>query len=324
MTAGKTSLCDLFIAFAADAAGRIRTRPLRIVDMNDERVYTVTPDDGAGFRLTVDNAAETLRNNPDFLDMQDDKSLSSFSLHKKGARSDVIFINDRVPAREQGALSATTEAALLATLDHELAHLTIRGGDNAGGGLDDILLAECIADAYALLRHYQRFGTDAPLTSPCANPLARADNMIFHNDRFHATTFMLQEIIARKDQIDVAHLTPQQTADLARSFALAYAPSAALVQDVYDALKPVRTAAAPRLENGMRALVDIVLAPACDDATFRLGAFWLTAVLETRTLPNGKPLHLPADYLNDVKIKLAAREDARHAKNILAPPPAPE
>lgn len=320
------SISDIFISFAADAAERFPEHKsnIVIVDMNEERIYAVARTEGKKNDLTVHDASPILDESPDFIEMQNDTRASSISFHDVQRKTDFIFVNNRVNPDELDAVSRETESTLLFTLDHELAHMTIRDGNNNGGGLQDIVLAECVADAYALLRHYQRFGADEVARDLYTDPLMRADRMIFHRDRYHFTTFVLEEINKRRDLIDLENLSPQQTADLARRFALEYTPAAATLQDLYEAFKPVRKAAAPRLENGIRTLVDITLAPDCDYNTFKLGSLWLNAFLETRATPHGKTADLPDDYLDAVGRKLKEKEFSFEAENIFFNMPAPQ
>ncbi len=100
--------------------------------------------------------------------------------------------------------------------DHELAHAVVP--DGLGAGLNR---QECIGDAYAVIRHLQRYGADSPtIDAIVAN---RSFDMIFRKfgyGRDHFTSPVTEAILAQRYDIDWNSLTPAETAQKAREFVL--------------------------------------------------------------------------------------------------------
>lgn len=115
------------------------------------------------------------------------------------------------------------------TIDHEVAHAAIR---DATSNVDPNL-AECIADAYATMRHFQRYGAHSTTIDGLAD--WRAARFVFapsgnETGRRHFTSPVVEQVIARRHDIDWTKLDPQETADLARRLALMYAPHRVLLE----------------------------------------------------------------------------------------------
>jgi len=94
--------------------------------------------------------------------------------------------------------------------DHEIGHAVIADGTGP------TVLSESIADAFAVLRHFQRFGTHSHLLDGLAS--LRACGMAM-GDVLHFTSPVVARIIALKNEIDIERLTFAETADLARALA---------------------------------------------------------------------------------------------------------
>lgn len=101
----------------------------------------------------------------------------------------IIFFNQN----ERGLDKPLTPAALrnvMHTLDHELGHIAIRDGLYASeDSKHNALMSENIAETYAILRHYQRFGADRRQELH-SSPREMADSFIF-NHASYATHFYL-------------------------------------------------------------------------------------------------------------------------------------
>ena len=306
----KQSLSELFNSFAADTAQRfpeLKGR-LLIMDMNEFVVYGIKDIDTKATGLTKEAALDYMAQHYVTEEMEDDKNISSCFVHDKYRHLETFFINDRINRSELNDVTPEAEAFILYGLDHELAHCALKDGISETNSLHGALVAETIADAYALIRHYQRFGVESTYHDKSTDPYARISQLIFQGSKTHFTAFVLDEIIKRRHQIDFDSLTPQQTATLARRFALEYMPSEPMIRELHQIFKPVRTAPKPRAEEGVKALIGITLDPKSDYHTFKLGSLWLDRFLETRTLPNGKTITLPEKYLDDVSKKLKERE----------------
>lgn len=121
---------------------------------------------------------------------------------------------------------------LYMTLDHELAHCVIK---EAGVETDDLVkknLRECIADAYAMIRHYQRFGSRSNYVDPVTHPISRAYECIFigGGSGDHYTSPVLEEVMRMRAQgFDFKSLSPSETAELALVLAKKHQPSSKLL-----------------------------------------------------------------------------------------------
>lgn len=112
--------------------------------------------------------------------------------------------------------------------DHETGHAIIPNGTYEGNAPN---LAESVADSHALIRHFQRYGTQSTAADVLGD--ARAFHMVFRRDRTsHFTTPVLEQIMACRNTIDWDRLTPDDTTRLARRFALQYS----LNEDYLDIL----------------------------------------------------------------------------------------
>ncbi len=131
---------------------------------------------------------------------------------------------------------------------------------------------ESIADAYALIRHYQRYGAESEHRNNIIDPWARAGALALNKDTTHFSTYMLEEIIKRKDVIDFTRLSHEQTVELARRFAVEYTPPSSVVNNVVKKLKPVYKSynESPGSNQWLKLLAEITLDPKNDYATAKL------------------------------------------------------
>lgn len=306
----KQTLREVFNKFAADAADRFPqlNGKLLVLDMNEHKIHGLNHLDEKKTKLTKESAVDYLSNHPITREMEVNKHASPCTIYDERKGVHVIFMNDPVKESERDNVKPATEQNLLFILDHELGHCAIRNGFGRDQSPYSALLAETVADAYALIRHYQRFGTDSPYANKYVDPSARAENFILGGDAEHFTSFTLAEIIKRKDEIDFNSLSPQETADLARRFALEFMPPAPAVEDMFREMNDVRKAFAVNFNGGVKALVEKALDPKTDYFTFKLGYMWLHKYLDKGALPDGSPLKLPKEYVDDAKKRLKERE----------------
>ncbi len=278
--------------------------------MDEKKIYAKDIDKQKT-GLDKQTAVDYISNHPLTKAMEQDKGMSSAATRDDKHNLKLVFMNESVAPAERDNLSKETEQHLLYVMDHELAHTAIKDGfsKDVKSAYDyNILLGESVADAYAQIRHYQRFGVDDYAHNKYVSPAGRAENFVLGGDSVHFTSFVLDAINKQKDKIDFAALTPQQTADLARRFALEYMPPKRVVQDLAYDFAPVRNAFRRSMDDGFKALVDKTLDPKADYYTFKFGSLWLSGMLETGKHPDGRPINLPKQYLDDVKVKLTARE----------------
>lgn len=108
--------------------------------------------------------------------------------------------------------------------DHELGHLVVKTAMDETPEQPN--LTETSADAFALIRHYQRYGMDSPL--PIGYITANA--MMFLSglpDTGHTTLWALDQIRLDAKTADFMSLTPAETAKLAEEYARKFTPAAA-------------------------------------------------------------------------------------------------
>jgi len=74
---------------------------------------------------------------------------------------------------------------------------------------------ESFADAFALIRHYQRFGTDTGFTEPCIMDRARLLPFLNRDYAYKHLTLAALKAVAAMDHEKLARMTPHQAAELA-------------------------------------------------------------------------------------------------------------
>lgn len=306
----KESLGDIFASFYKDAVTRFPALAglLLIADINQVNSYGVKEIDHRKTGLPTDAAFEYLNNHPITTRLHENEKESSCASYDPDRNLRIIFINDRFDKKEWDNVSETSKKNLLYLLDHELAHLAIADG-YPFDTLSSRVISESIADAYALIRHYQRFGADSNHEHEFINPWERGNLFIRYQDNVHFTTFVLDEIIRRKHLIDFNGLSPQHTASLAWRFAMEYAPPAPVVVMLSQAFNKVAPAYNSSREEGRRAWVDVTLDPKTGYYTFKLGSRMLHGLLNDKAQDNaGKIIRLRGKYWDDVRHRLKERE----------------
>ncbi|MBI1214483.1 MAG: hypothetical protein GC185_01530 [Alphaproteobacteria bacterium] len=108
------------------------------------------------------------------------------------------------------------------TFDHELGHVICRNG---GRSLDSLTRHENVADTYAAMRHFQRYGLDSPMIAQ--QILWRAQRVVSLTGMRHAehfTGFVTEKLLADKDRMGLDKLSIAQTAQLAGAYATQHTP----------------------------------------------------------------------------------------------------
>ena len=131
-----------------------------------------------------------------------------FTGHSVGPNS-----NARYPAMKDDFNN--TEMWQRYVLDHELGHaLTMLSINKQSAKTSSIgNRAECEADCYSMIRHYQRYGAHSEF--PAFVSELRNFNAVHKGDVVHWTSPALDEVIALNKQGKLVNLTPAQTRDLA-------------------------------------------------------------------------------------------------------------
>lgn len=129
----------------------------------------------------------------------------------------MIGLARRIPATY--AEGYTLEMRVLYVLDHEIGHHVVRNGmtgDHEG---------ECRADAFAALRHIQRFGLDTAFFTMSAKAAA----MVLDMSPMHYTQDVLFAVRRCAARYDVSRLTLEETAHLADRIVTLMAPDKGMV-----------------------------------------------------------------------------------------------
>lgn len=305
----KESLKDIFQSFYKDAVTRFPSLAglLLIADINQVNAYGAKEIDHRKTGMPTDAAFEYLNNHPITNQLHKNEKESSCASYDPDRNLRLIFINDRFDRKEWNNVSETSKKNLLLVLDHELAHLAIADGCPLDT-LSSRVISESIADAYALIRHYQRFGADSNHEHEFINPWERGNYFIQNQDNAHFTTFVLDEIIRRKHLIDFNGLSPHHTASLAWHFAMAYAPPGPVVAVLSNAFNKVNGAYKSSVEEGRRAWAEVTLDPENGYYTFKFGSRMLRDFLDDKVDNNGEGIRLRGEYWDDVRRRLKERE----------------
>ena len=304
------SLSDIFNQFAKDSVGRFPALEGRLLihDANEQASY-------GRDELNLKKAGYTPALVDAFLKKRK-KDKSSYAEWDDKLNLNFILYTEPVNENERAAVSEKTEKDILFIMDHELAHLAIKDPPLEGENrqyADSI--REAIADAYAMIRHYQRYGTQSEHKNTIIDPWARAGALTFNRDTVHFSSFMLDEIVKRKDIIDFSSLSPQQTTELAKRFALAYTPASSVVNSILRKLRPVRSAynAAPDSDEWLKVLMKVTLDPKNDSYTFKVCSKILQGYLDGRTDMDGMSVDTTGIHWDDVRKSLREAE-AKHAQ----------
>jgi hypothetical protein len=127
------------------------------------------------------------------------------------------------------------EMELIYTLDHEIGHHIVTNGFSL-----DINLAESAADAFAVLRHVQRFGKESGYTKDLCERMAT--RLILTGDSEHYTGAAIQRAMAVADERgdDFFNLPLRETAKLAAEIAADTQLDHARQKKISDAFQPVK------------------------------------------------------------------------------------
>lgn len=181
--------------------------------------------------------------------------------------------------------------------DHEFAHAHIQSG-----GSDNRFLAETTADAYALIRHIQRFGGNTPLATEVVATRAR-DTAFRPNGIFNFSCAALEYIVQNPDKIDYAALTPAQTSALAETIAQQHAPDGPLLKRLHSAFNPLH-------QNGSPETLAKISLETKDADVLKWSATVLKALLNKSILPpQDQPEMKPDKNWNKRMAQISRRMD---------------
>ncbi|MDE1152242.1 MAG: hypothetical protein PW788_06880 [Micavibrio sp.] len=208
----------------------------------------------------------------------------------------------------------SNEMETMAVFDHELGHLVVGGAFFS----KDACYRETAADAYAVIRHIQRYGDDSKAIEKAG--WRRAFDFVMSGDRGHFTTLAIDEIATLRDKLDITAMTPDQTIKLAQRIALEHTPHFDATDTVSAAFRPVRQAmqGSGDIDVALKMLADIALASDNAYYTFKIGSRVLKPFLngEVRSA-DGTPYKLEGQYWDNVRAEMAGKTQQLKEDGIL-------
>lgn len=105
---------------------------------------------------------------------------------------------------------STPEMRALYVLDHEIGHHVVKNGLGSG-----FHLGESAADAFATLRHIQRFGRETDFFKFSA----KATSIVLGTSPIHYTSNVFERVRQMSEEMDIASLSLAETAELAAQVA---------------------------------------------------------------------------------------------------------
>jgi hypothetical protein len=203
------------------------------------------------------------------------------------------------------------EREALAIFDHELGHLIVKGSIYA----NNPCYRECAADAFAVIRHYQRYGTKTDAVSILT--WRRAFDFVISGNDEHFTTLAIEELDRLKDKVDFQKMSPEQIESLAKRIALTHTPLPQVTKEVSDAFIPVRRVLERTgdIERTLEKLAEVTLQNKDDYYVFKIGSAVLQSFLDgARKNMKGEPIILAGPFWDQVRAEM--KEQSEHlAKN---------
>jgi len=187
----------------------------------------------------------------------------------------IIFFNEKMAPELADSVSEAAEERLVRMMRHELGHLGIPGGYYDAEETPQQVLGECIADAYALLRHYQLHGTEKLPADKYVSAFARASSLVMYGDTSHYTLPVLEAINNCRNAIDYAAQDEERMADLAFNLAFRHVPSMGLLAGLKETFMPVRGLWGHDKTAAVKKLAEITLDAKASPEVFQAGAAWL-------------------------------------------------
>ncbi|MDE1153238.1 MAG: hypothetical protein PW788_11940 [Micavibrio sp.] len=230
--------------------------------------------------------------------------------------------NDRFPVMD--SVFNNTEMWHRYVLDHELGHAVTQLSLDKTAMKTSSLgnKAECEADAYAMIRHFQRYGSSSDFPAYISD--IRNMNAVQKGDVTHWTTRAIDEVIELNSQGKLAKLTPAEARDLSVDIARRVHLSADAEHNMQQAfmatVKITKTAQGKAQPDGEKVMnyIATVLETGANTSS--------PAVLESckrymRTIMTYVPSDLPQTKTKDELKAMGKNMAAMKAKALIAEPP---
>lgn len=193
------------------------------------------------------------------------------------------------------------------SFDHEIGHVLV-----APENRNEFNLNEHYADAYAVIRHLQRFGND---DSVIKNLTAmRAAELTLQGDGSHFTSPMVEKIIADSKDTDFTALSLQETVERAKQYADENAPSRIIIKGMAGNLGAFASRLLPETMRGdygsLKKLGEFALSTIMPDE-FKWGKAAVLAFLDGQVSFDGIRIRPPVgEEWMQLRRKLEAHEAA--------------
>lgn len=198
----------------------------------------------------------------------------------------IVFYPDKYPLYDPA--DKTIDA--IGTIDHETGHALHPDANGIDG--------ENTSDAYAVLRHLQRYkGEDTNIDYAAWK---RALVFMQSGITTHITTFTIDRILLDSKSKDFCRLTPAETSAIARDYARKHTPTKARVSKLAQDFKAVQGHTYD--EEMMRKIADITLKAAPGSDTFYIGHRVLQPLLDGAAIKiDGKTVQLKDKKWEDIR-----------------------
>jgi hypothetical protein len=217
----------------------------------------------------VDNIRKSLKTS------QANGSSYAVSTFEQNGGYAVVLGAKKIPVMDEHPLTHIVGKSFV--FDHEVGHiLSKRFGKKT--------VNECTADAFAALRHIQKFGKDTSFLRHIS--WFRAHGLLAYNHKIHFTSPVIDRIIFDSQHQDFSKLSPQQTLERAVKYADQYTPNEKNILKARQAHKGFDNQSGEKLFQRLKNLATTCLATP-DKFSFYIGARVLNPFLE----PSGKTIN---------------------------------
>jgi hypothetical protein len=242
------SLAKTFNETAAAAYGafpeRLKNLVLLLLPDAETPVY-VSPDIADQLTKNISEVKEVVKYYSDYLKDLGGAGVAQRDFDFAGIKVNVIGLVDEAHTTK-GIFTRrfTKQMRILYNLDHEIGHHILKNGyspQNAWNG------AESVSDAYATLRHIQRFGMNTGRIGGYGE--SRAFLIVLCPEMGHYTTNTVQEAYKTAQKTDISKLSLPETAALAEKIAEATVADGLTLEKIVRAYEPAQRAVTKEIGN---------------------------------------------------------------------------
>jgi hypothetical protein len=241
----------------------------------------------------------------------------------------IVYFNGPFNMPFVDAASPTSARNACFVLEHELGHMIVPNGMRLGTPSEtDKIFGENAADAYAMLRHIQRFGGAKEAIGNLS--FNRAHSMLEHGDGGHFTGFTLKEIEKLADIIDFEKIDGEGMALLAWRIAQEHAPQGPVVKSLSKTFGSAMQSMhrGHDIEHTLGKIAEEVIGKEAGYYTTRFANILLTPYLKDEIAYKGAPVKLRGAYWDNVREQLGKAAKRLERDGLLfgipqkeAPPP---